>query len=250
MLTRLHDWDEYSAEWLIAGALRREQRSALPGRDDPPPALWASPWIDAWARRVGMGHEAFIMGKIAIDSQSLEGQPWDRWQPHAAAVSNAYHTGQEGRPLELFKFFLWHSQILPHGGSLRTLDAVSVGMGESFDPADWRILPRLAREFVTRVNHVISHSTESPFMVMAQLHFDGWKTHFWSDGNKRHCRVLSNYIAGWYHRGAIDVTLNHKKRYLDALQTANIAGLAALLEECEVASLRALESEQRDYTNG
>ncbi len=177
------------------------------------------------------------MGMIAYHSGALEGAPWNQWELHADALYNAFCAGQEHKRLNMYHFLTWHRAILPHGGSLRTLDPVSVGMGESFRPEPAITLGAKVNQFVLNYTEpLIAQGKVLPHLTLAVLHFNQWRMHPFADGNKRHARLMTVYGCGWLGLPPVDITLAEKARYLDALAGADLPALARLFRDCAVSS--------------
>jgi hypothetical protein len=173
------------------------------------------------------------MGMVAFHSQQLENAGWDRWELHTDALMQAYQMGQRKQPMNIYYFLKWHAQILPFGGTLRDCNPVSVGMGESFAPVPVHLLPATVNQFVR--GWCDFPDDGSPLMHLARRHFAQWRDHFYSDGNKRHCRLMTIYGCGWFGIDPVMITTGHKAAYLDALAGADVPALAALFERCQVA---------------
>lgn len=175
------------------------------------------------------------MQKIAFDSAQLEGaNPWDQWELHAAALEEAYELGRQQKAVTMYEFYKWHGAILPFGGSLRQTEPVSLGMGESFKPAPVHLLPGIVNGLVRTTWPLELASRDAPLTTLAKLHFRQWQTHPFADGNKRHARLMTVYGCGWYGLSLVNITLAHKRAYIDTLQHADIAALAALFRFCQV----------------
>lgn len=195
----------------------------------------ASPPVSARPVHFSATQLRFIMQKIAYDSARLEGaDPWDRWDLHTQALEDAYTLGRKRKPITMYEFFKWHSAILPFGGSLRQNEPASLQMGESFRPAPAHLLPGLINALVLTTWRIVLASREESLKALATLHFRQWQLHPFADGNKRHCRLMTVYGCGWYGIAPVNITLQHKSTYLDALRDADITALAALFRTCQV----------------
>jgi Fic family protein len=194
---------------------------------------WADALASRWSALYTGTVRASVLRAIAIDSQKLEGaMDTDSWYHHANVLEAAFDAGLNRQPLNVYNFLKWHAGILPYGGTLRQCAPVSVGMGDSFSPADYHDLPRLMAAFVTDFNAALAR-TADPLSTVAQLHFNEWQTHFFPDGNKRHCRLLTVYCCGWFDVAPVHITLEDRPAYIDALAAASISDLARLFARCQ-----------------
>lgn len=171
----------------------------------------------------------FIMDIVAFHSGDLEGTPWDRWELHAEALQDAYALGASRQPVTLYRFFRWHGAILPHGGTLRQSNPVSVAMGESFQPHNYLTLPARVAAFIEEWHAALANCTDH-WLTLSKLHFTQWQIHPYPDGNKRHARLMTVYGCGWFGLPPVCITLAEKPKYLDALRDADRAALARLFE--------------------
>jgi hypothetical protein len=201
---------EYSMEWL----------------DNITPPTWANTYIGTVRRAIFRG--------IAHRSAELEGYKMiaDQWELFTDVIQGAYERGLDRGPLDIYHFLKWHGGILPFGGTLRQCGVVSAEMGRTFRPALHSELPRLMPEFIKRFNAALPCAPD-PYRAMADLHFDEWRTHYFLDGNKRHCRLLTVYACGFFDLPPVDITLAEKSLYLDALATGNMPALAELFSNCQ-----------------
>lgn len=157
----------------------------------------------------------------------------DQWELYTSAMMEAYTLGADGKDFNAYHFLKWHGLILPFGGTLRESNPVSVGMGESFNPAPCRELSSRMMCLITDWARAM-RDTSDPYLSLATMHFKEWQTHFFPDGNKRHCRLLTIYGCGRYGLPPIDIALPNKHRYLDCLQASNLPALADLFIDCTI----------------
>jgi len=196
------DIDEYNMEWLMNDASRMSRQRA-------------------------------VFEQIARHSIELENGNMDQWELLTDTLINAYDMGRDGADINAYHFLKWHGAILPYGGTLRQCNPISVGMGESFQPAPCRELsPRMMALLQTWSETM--RSAGDPYYLLAHLHFAEWCTHFFPDGNKRHCRLLTVYGCGRLGVAPIDIDLLVKARYIDALANADVTALARLFEDCTI----------------
>jgi len=191
--------------------------------------------VRAQVGRVRLERLSFTMGVVAFHSGQLEGAAWDRWELHRDALHEAYTLGTAQKPVTIYHFLKWHGAILPCGGTLREANPVSMHMGESFAPHNYRTLPQRAGAFMREWAEALS-DTRDPWLTLARLHFTQWQMHPFADGNKRHSRLMTVYGCGWYGLPAVCITLAVKQHYLDALNAADVPALARLFESNTIGS--------------